>query len=124
MTARWPRLLATSALPRWTLFAALEGERRLPANGLLAYFVSLYPWLLFVKVSPLWLLVVPALHSLQYLAVVWRFEANYEKARLAEPDTTGSLVRRCGPLDGPRRRRAGWGCRANSRSVGAAGLIG
>jgi len=85
---------ASSAFTAWTLFRRWKGGQQLPTNGLLAYFVSLYPWMLFVKVSPLWLLAAPALHSIQYLAVVWHFEANYEKARLAEPDTTGSLVRR------------------------------
>ncbi|TIN05254.1 MAG: hypothetical protein E5Y14_33750, partial [Mesorhizobium sp.] len=44
----------------------------LPYNGVVAYVVSLYAWILFVRINPLWLLVVPALHSLQYLAVVWR----------------------------------------------------
>jgi hypothetical protein len=47
----------------------------------LAYAVSLYLWLLFVQVNPLWLLVVPALHSLQYLIVVWRYELNFERGR-------------------------------------------
>jgi hypothetical protein len=53
----------------------------LPWNGVLAYSVSIYLWLLFVWVDPLWLLIVPALHSLQYLAVVWRYELNYERGR-------------------------------------------
>ena len=48
---------------------------------MLAYAVSLYLWLLFVQVNPLWLLVVPALHSLQYLIVVWRYELNFERGR-------------------------------------------
>ncbi len=85
---------ATSAYTAWTLFRRWKAGHKLPANGLLAYFVSLYPWMLFVSVSPLWILTAPVLHSLQYLAVVWHFEANYQKARLAEPDTQGSLVRR------------------------------
>ncbi|HEY6817320.1 MAG TPA: hypothetical protein VI168_17410 [Croceibacterium sp.] len=85
---------ATSAFTAWTLFRRWKAGQQLPVNGLLAYFVSLYPWMLFVKVSPLWVLAAPVLHSMQYLAVVWHFEANYEKARLAEPDTAGSLVRR------------------------------
>jgi hypothetical protein len=53
----------------------------LPVNGVMAYLVSLYIWLLFVRLDPLWLLVVPALHSLQYLIVVWRYQLNYEKER-------------------------------------------
>jgi hypothetical protein len=59
-------------------------------NGVLAYAVSLYLWILFVQIDPLWLLVVPALHSLQYLTVVARYELNYEKGKddaLAPPAT-------------------------------------
>jgi len=39
-----------------------------------AYFVSLYAWLL-VR-DPIVLLWIPLFHSLQYLAVVWRFQSN------------------------------------------------
>ncbi|OBQ62621.1 hypothetical protein [Mesorhizobium erdmanii] len=53
----------------------------LPYNGVVAYVVSLYAWILFVTLNPLWLLVVPAMHSLQYLAVVWRYQTNVERDR-------------------------------------------
>lgn len=46
----------------------------IPWNGVVAYSVSLYPWLLWR--DPVMLLWYPMLHSLQYLAVVWRFEIN------------------------------------------------
>jgi hypothetical protein len=62
----------------WVLFTRWRENGGLPWNGVLAYCVSLYLWLLFVQMDPLWLLVVPALHSLQYLVVVWRYELNYE----------------------------------------------
>lgn len=58
----------------------------LPVNGVVAYLVTLYGWTLFVKVSPLWLLVVPALHSLQYMIVVYRFQSNYEASRSRAAD--------------------------------------
>lgn len=51
----------------------------LPYNGVVAYVASLYLWILVVRINPLWLLVVPALHSLQYLAVVWRYQSNVER---------------------------------------------
>ncbi|MBZ9700559.1 MULTISPECIES: hypothetical protein [unclassified Mesorhizobium] len=51
----------------------------LPYNGVVAYIASLYLWILVVRINPLWLLVVPALHSLQYLAVVWRYQSNVER---------------------------------------------
>lgn len=46
----------------------------IPWNGVVAYGVSIYPWLLWR--DPVMLLWYPMLHSLQYLAVVWRFEIN------------------------------------------------
>src|SRR5688572_18021450 len=47
-------------------------------NGLVAYGVSLYAWLLLR--DPIVLLWIPLFHSLQYLAVVWRFEYNRSNA--------------------------------------------
>lgn len=54
---------------------------RLPWNGLLAYAVTLYAWLVFIRVNPLFLLLVPAFHSLQYLVVVWRYQLNRTRAQ-------------------------------------------
>jgi hypothetical protein len=73
--------------------------RALPYNGIVAYVASLYLWILIARINPLWLLVVPALHSLQYLAVVWRYQTNVERdvpdaARDPEPKVL-SIV---GPL--------------------------
>ena len=79
----------------WVLVSRFRATGALPVNGVLAYAVSLYLWLLFVWVDPLWLLVVPALHSLQYLVVVWRYELNYEKDRAgAAKEYTVPLVER------------------------------
>jgi hypothetical protein len=66
----------------WTLVARwrLNGGT-LPFNGVIAYLVTLYIWQLLQNFSPLWIFVIPPLHSLQYLAVVWRYETNYEKGR-------------------------------------------
>jgi len=50
-------------------------------NGLVAYAAALYPWLLLR--DPLLLLWVPLFHSLQYLAVVWRYQANVVRGRSA-----------------------------------------
>jgi hypothetical protein len=73
--------LVSGLLALWVLVVRFRANGGLPVNGVLAYAVSLYLWLLFVQINPLWLLVVPALHSLQYLVVVWRYELNYEKGR-------------------------------------------
>jgi membrane protein implicated in regulation of membrane protease activity len=51
----------------------------LPVSGVAAYMVSLYLWLLVVRWNVLWLLIVPALHSLQYLVVVARYRLNQER---------------------------------------------
>lgn len=48
----------------------------LPAGGVVAYLVSLYLWQLLARWNLLWLLLVPALHSLQYLTVAARYRAN------------------------------------------------
>jgi hypothetical protein len=87
--------LAGTLATVWTLFAKWRESGGLPWNGVLAYAVSLYLWLLFVRVDPLWLLVVPAMHSLQYLVVVWRYELNYERDRAgaSEPPTVPILER-------------------------------
>lgn len=48
--------------------------RPMPWNGLIAYAASLYAWLL-VR-DPIVLLWVPLFHSLQYLAVVWKYQTR------------------------------------------------
>ena len=87
--------LAGGLLSLWILLSRWRAGAGLPLNGVLAYLVSLYLWILFVQIDPLWLLVVPALHSLQYLTVVARYELNYEKDKggALEPPTL-SLVER------------------------------
>lgn len=71
----------------------------LPYNGVVAYVVTLYAWILFVTINPLWLLVVPALHSLQYLAVVWRYQTNVERDRAnAARDPEFKILSILGPL--------------------------
>lgn len=85
--------LATGATAGWMLLSRWRSTRRLPLNGVVAYAVSLYVWLLFVGINPLWGLVVPALHSIQYMVVVWRFQTNYQKSRRASDYQANSMVR-------------------------------
>lgn len=63
--------------------------KSLPLTGVMAYAVTLYLWVLFARLDPLWLLVIPALHSLQYLAVVYRFQTNYQKAKTRNIEVGG-----------------------------------
>ena len=53
----------------------------MPVSGVAAYLVTLYLWMTFVRIDPIWLLIVPALHSMQYLIVVYRYESNRQLAR-------------------------------------------
>ncbi len=74
----------TTAATLWMLARKWASEkRRLPFNGVIAYLVTLYAWLLF-SLDPLYLLVIPACHSLQYLVVVWRYQLNAERDRAAQ----------------------------------------
>jgi hypothetical protein len=75
----WSATAASGAVTVWMLATHCRTGRQLPVAGLIAYGVSLYLWQLFVVLSPVWLAVVPSLHSLQYLSVVWRYEINRAK---------------------------------------------
>ena len=71
----------------WLIFVftknALTEEKQYPLNGLLAYAVSLYPWMFFRDVSPVYFALVPFFHSVQYMTVVWRYEINASSAKAA-----------------------------------------
>lgn len=69
-----------SVLSSYVLYRKwVSNGRYLPVNGVVAYAVTLYVWL-FLRLDPAFLLLIPALHSLQYLAVVWRFQINSSEA--------------------------------------------
>ncbi|ESY16197.1 MULTISPECIES: hypothetical protein [unclassified Mesorhizobium] len=96
-------MLAAVASTAATLLMLVNRWRKngagLPYNGLVAYVASLYLWILIARVNPLWLLIVPALHSLQYLAVVWRYQTNVERdSSDAEGDPQPKILSFLGPL--------------------------
>jgi len=62
-----------------------EGRGALPWNGVIAYLTTLYLWVIFVRINPLFLAVIPTFHSLQYLAVVWRYQLNAGAAAIPGP---------------------------------------
>ena len=64
------------------LFVKWRSTGALPVNGLLAYVAAVYVWLAVSRLDPVLLLVVPFFHSLQYMAVVWRYQLNVEGERL------------------------------------------
>jgi hypothetical protein len=82
-----------------------EANGRLPWNGVIAYLTTLYLWVVFVRINPLVLAVVPTFHSLQYLAVVWRYQLNAGATRGANPRCTLSALDRIWP-DGVSRQLA------------------
>jgi hypothetical protein len=45
-------------------------------NGLLAYTTSAYLWYALADIDPVLIMIAPTFHSLQYLAVVWRYKLN------------------------------------------------
>ena len=63
-----------------TILAAVQSARRtgkLPFNGYVAYVTSVYIWLATIY-TPAVYFIIPAFHSLQYLAVVWKYEFRRE----------------------------------------------
>jgi hypothetical protein len=58
------------------LVQAWRNSAALPWNGLIAYLVTLYIWLLFAGINPVVYLLITSFHSLQYLTVVWRYQLN------------------------------------------------
>jgi hypothetical protein len=81
----WLWLTGSVAAVATAGFLAMLARRLVAAkpiawSGLTAYLVTLYVWL-FAALDPMLLLIVPALHSLQYLNVVWRYELNYQRSR-------------------------------------------
>lgn len=48
----------------------------MPWVGLSAYLISVYLWTAFATINSTYLYVIPFFHSLQYLAVVWRYKVN------------------------------------------------
>ena len=88
-----PILLLGALAAAWTLlrvivllFRRRRDGKPTAWNGLLAFFASVYVWLLVL--DPIMLMWIPMFHSLQYLAVVWRFESNRERSLAAADDSS------------------------------------
>lgn len=82
---------AITSLITAAMMAAKAMRGPLPVNGLLAYVTSAYVWLVLVRLDPLLVMVVPLFHSLQYMAVVWRYQLNKEHSANAEEERTRLL---------------------------------
>lgn len=65
------------------IFHSIKNQKRtLPWNGIIAYLTSLYAWLLIR--DPIIILWIPLFHSLQYLAVTWKFQLNKYKSNASK----------------------------------------
>lgn len=76
----WALVFVTGLRVLWSFVERVRAGRKLPVNGLVGYAVSGYIWLLYP--DPILVLVFPALHSLQYMIVVWRYELNVQTERV------------------------------------------
>ena len=74
-----------------------QAPGRLPWNGIVAYIAALYLWLIFFEINPLVAAIIPTFHSLQYLAVVWRYQLN---RRVDKPEQSFSFFVLAGVLLG------------------------
>jgi hypothetical protein len=81
MWAAFAGLAATSlgSLVVLVRHARAQGGK-VPVNGIAAYIAALYPWL-FLASEPVLGALIPAMHSLQYLVIVWRFQLNVENGK-------------------------------------------
>ncbi len=68
----------STAVVAWRVVGRCCEGRVVPVNGLTAYVAAVYVWLLVGRFDPLLLFMVPFFHSLQYMAVVWRYRLNAE----------------------------------------------
>lgn len=74
-------LTVTSLLTVWVLVRHARAHRDgIPVNGIAAYVAALYPWI-FMGSQPVLGALIPAMHSLQYLLIVWRYQLNLEQAK-------------------------------------------
>ena len=68
----------STAATAWRLFAACRAAGAVPVNGLVAYAAAAYVWLFVGRLDAILLFVIPFFHSLQYMAVVWRYRLSEE----------------------------------------------
>ena len=91
--------LATAAGLGWVLVQKRRREGRLPLfTPLTAFLCSIWSWSIYSSIDPLVLYAVPALHSVQYLYIVWLMKRNEAREREGEPWFETSAPARLGIL--------------------------
>lgn len=76
-------MLITTFIAAWhgARAAKRTGRDAIPLTGYVAYITSIYVWLC-TLFTPAVYYMIPAFHSLQYLAVVWKYEYNRGRAKI------------------------------------------
>lgn len=80
----WASFVGLAVTSAWTALVMFQHARRhgrnAPLSGAAAYVAALYPWL-FLPYEPVLSALIPAMHSLQYEIVVWRYQLNVERSK-------------------------------------------
>lgn len=76
-------IVSTAYTMQWLfiIYKRHKAKEAIVWNGIIAYSTSLYAWLLIR--DPIVILWVPLFHSLQYLAVTWRFQLNKYRSNIS-----------------------------------------
>jgi hypothetical protein len=69
----------------WFLGQKFRRERQLPLAPLVGFFCSVWFWTVFSGIDPLFMYLIPALHSAQYLYFVWLLKRNQARAHEGPP---------------------------------------
>lgn len=90
--------LSTLAL-LWVLFRRWRTERLLPPLApLLVFLTTIWLWTVYSTIDPLMVYLIPALHSIQYLYVVWLLKRNEARAAEGPPHFGKPVALRLGIL--------------------------
>ena len=82
-------LTVTSLYTAWTLFQHARAHKgAVPITGIAAYVAALYPWT-FMAREPVLGVLIPSMHALQYLVLVWRYQLNLDQAKVDAPAPPG-----------------------------------
>lgn len=66
----------------------IQSGKGVPVSGVMAYLTSIYIWQIAIRFNPLFMFVIPAFHSLQYMMVTTRFQLNVETEKVSAGKTS------------------------------------
>jgi hypothetical protein len=76
---------ATLLLVAWVLVAKQRREGALPLAPLTGFFSAVWLWTVWSGIDPVFMYLIPALHSVQYLYFVWLLKRNQARAHEGPP---------------------------------------